>query len=90
MNAQTLKDAFLATNPVEPLSGDDSRYVNCDKVRGEKVTTKLKKSLQWSKGTGPLHLVFTGHQGCGKSTELHRLITWISTGRYRFCLFFKL
>ncbi len=70
--AQTLKDAYNLSNPVQPLPSDDPRYVNCTPVRGnEDVVTQLFNAITWSE----VHMaqLFTGHRGSGKSTEMLRL-----------------
>lgn len=70
--AKTLREAYNAANPTEPLSPGDPRYVNCTDVRGdEDMVRKMFKVISYSdKAT---HQLFTGHRGCGKSTELLRL-----------------
>lgn len=78
MLAKTLKDTFNAVNPVYPLESDDKRYVDCTAVRGnEDVVEQLFRTIDWSSdpaSTTPFtSQLFTGHRGCGKSTELRRL-----------------
>ena len=69
--ATTLKDVFNTANPI-PLQSGDSRYVDCSAVRGnEDVVEHLYRRITWS--DNPTVQLFTGHRGCGKSTELLRL-----------------
>lgn len=69
--ANSLRDTFNTTNPV-PLQSGDARYVDCTAVRGNEDTTdRLYRNITWANShTAQL---FTGHRGCGKSTELLRL-----------------
>jgi hypothetical protein len=70
--AKTLRDVFNAVDPARPLESGDPRYVDCTAVRGnEDVVKQLYETITWSDQiTAQL---FTGHRGCGKSTELLRL-----------------
>lgn len=70
--ARTLKDVFNTTNPV-PLQSGDPRYVDLTAVRGnEDVVARMFRAIDWSDQPATAQL-FTGHRGCGKSTELLRL-----------------
>ncbi len=70
--ATNLYDAYNATDPTESLPPGDSRYVDCTDVRGDEDTVrKMFKIISLSKKA--THQLFTGHRGCGKSTELRRL-----------------
>ena len=70
--AKTLRDAYNAANPTKPLKPGDPRYVNCTDVRGDEDTVrKMFRIISYS--NKPTHQLFTGHRGCGKSTELLRL-----------------
>jgi hypothetical protein len=70
--AKTLKDVFNTANPI-PLQSGDPRYVDCTAVRGnEDAVTLLFNAINWSDQPATSQL-FTGHRGCGKSTELFRL-----------------
>ncbi len=52
---------------------DAQKYIDFAEVRGGQVIEDLKVDITWSeKGTFTCNL-FTGHLGCGKSTELLRL-----------------
>ena len=69
--AETLKDVFNTANPI-PLQSGDQRYVDCTAVRGNEDAVKLMlNAIIWSDQPATAQL-FTGHRGCGKSTELFR------------------
>lgn len=69
--ATTLKDAYNAVDPTQPLPPHDPRYVDLTPVRGTDVVDSLFTNLTWSQRF--LSQLITGHRGCGKSTELLRL-----------------
>ena len=71
--AKTLREAYNAVNPAEPLPPGDPRYVDCKDVRGnEDTVARMFKTITYS--DEHTHQLFTGHRGCGKSTELLRLM----------------
>jgi len=63
----------------EPLKPGDKRYVDLNKARGEDGYTRLLKPLGFDKTFTPKmieedknhYILFCGHRGCGKSTELN-------------------
>ena len=64
----------------KPLDYDDERYVNTEKARGDFSFNQLYKRLGVDPKTLQLkiarqnhYILFCGHTGCGKSTELQRL-----------------
>lgn len=70
--AKTLREVFNAVDPARPLQSGDPRYVDSTAVRGnEDVVTALYETITWSESVTTQ--LFTGHRGCGKSTELLRL-----------------
>lgn len=70
--AKTLREAYNAANPTDPLEPGDSRYVDCTDVRGnEDTVSQMFRTISYS--DEHTHQLFTGHRGCGKSTELKRL-----------------
>jgi hypothetical protein len=71
--ARTLKDAFNACDPVQPLAAGDQRYVDLSPGRGDEggAVSQCLRRIVWS--ANPLAQLFAGHRGCGKSTELRRL-----------------
>lgn len=59
-------------NPMEPATAE--QYYNCDKARGDSALTKDFQRRIARAGTSPhLRLLFSGHSGCGKSSELENL-----------------
>ena len=74
LRADTLEQALLALSP-EPLASDDPRYVDLAKGRGSKPLDRLRIILQAAARDEEqfAKIVFTGHRGCGKTTELLRL-----------------
>jgi hypothetical protein len=78
--ANTIRDIFNAANPV-PLQGDDPRYVDCTEVRGgQDAVSELFSRIDLSDRV--LTQLFTGHRGCGKSTELLRLKRRLEAANY--------
>lgn len=65
------------------LPDDDDRFVVTLKARGDKFRNKFFRALGYEEQTGNFdppkkqHLLFIGHVGCGKSTELARLTAQI-------------
>ena len=76
--ARTLRDAYNAVDPAMPLPSGDERYVDCTEVRGdEDATTYLYNAI--TRSDRHTHQLFSGHRGCGKSTELLRLKARLET-----------
>lgn len=71
MIASNLNDAYLAFDPLKPLSGEQLQlyYVG----REPNPIDRIRAILLGSPDT-PDKILFTGHRGCGKSTELNRLL----------------
>ncbi len=71
MTATNLDDAYLAFDPLRPLSGPllESYYVG----REPNPVDRIRQILLRAPDT-PDKILFTGHRGCGKSTELNRLL----------------
>ena len=72
-----IKDFYKATNPARTLKArneeDQKCYIDFSKVRGEDIISTIKDSItEWNQDEPTCNL-FTGHIGCGKSTELLRL-----------------
>lgn len=67
---------FKACNPALPLSYSDQEerqyYIDFAKVRGSNHIRELKRTIALLANERTCQL-FTGHVGCGKSTELRRL-----------------
>jgi hypothetical protein len=70
--AQDITRVYRQCNPARPLEPGDSRYVPFTGVRGRgDLVMRLANSIH--RADEPLHLLFAGHRGGGKSTELLRL-----------------
>jgi AAA ATPase domain len=73
-----LRNFFEATDPSKTLvvnhPEDIKYYINFSSVRGGDVIAKLKQKITYFKQNVPTCQLFTGHIGCGKSTELLRLL----------------
>lgn len=67
---------FRACNPSKTLNltspTDKQYYIDFSAVRGSDLVQELKRTITLS-GQEPTCQLFTGHIGCGKSTELSRL-----------------
>ena len=74
-----LEQFFQACNPAERIdmkNPDDRRYyIDFAAVRGGKAIDALKRTITRLSPNSPTCQLFTGHIGCGKSTELSRLET---------------
>ena len=74
---QVKKEGNLKFN--DALKPGDERYVDLNNARGEKVFNRLLKPLGFDKDFTPKlieedenhYILFCGHRGCGKSTELN-------------------
>lgn len=75
--AQDIDRVYQQCDPARPLEPGDSRYVPCEGVRGSgDLVMRLANAIQRSEE--PQHLLFAGHRGGGKSTELLRLVHRLS------------
>ncbi len=72
--ATTTAAAYRACNPSQPLLPDDDRYVDLTENRGVKQIAKtITRRIKRSEENARIKLLFTGHRGSGKTTELLRL-----------------
>jgi hypothetical protein len=62
-----------ACEPNQSLEPNDQRYVNCDDVRGSSRIEEYERGLRRSAVERPDFILFTGHRGVGKTSELLRL-----------------
>jgi energy-coupling factor transporter ATP-binding protein EcfA2 len=69
--AKTLKTAFRVCN-TDPLEGEDLAryYVDLSEVRKTKAIASISTRLEFQEPEQFTTILFTGHSGCGKSTEL--------------------
>ncbi|MFM6062916.1 MAG: ATP-binding protein, partial [Microcystis panniformis] len=72
-----IRKFFSATDPSRALSvgkaEDRQYYIDFSSVRGGDIIQKLKNKITFFQPDEPTCDLFTGHIGCGKSTELLRL-----------------
>ena len=72
-----LRRFFQVTNPSKTLAienlEDQKYYIDFSSVRGGKIIAELKDKITFFSPDEPTCMLFTGHIGCGKSTELLRL-----------------
>ena len=75
MDENEIRRFFNASNPAKTLDMEDpvdrEYYIDFSSVRGGEILKELKRTITLS--DGPSCQLFTGHRGCGKSTELLRL-----------------
>ncbi|MGK7874044.1 MAG: ATP-binding protein [Xenococcaceae cyanobacterium] len=68
---------YQATNPSKTLDvnkpEDEKYYIDFFSVRGGQIIEELRDSITWADESNFTCNLFTGHIGCGKSTELLRL-----------------
>jgi hypothetical protein len=72
-----IREFFQTTNPartLDPGKPEDSQlYIDFSTVRGEQIITEIKDLISFYEPENPTCTLFTGHIGCGKSTELLKL-----------------
>ena len=72
--AKTIAEAYQVCNPDKPLSPDDDHYVDLTENRGVKqIAQTVTRRIKRSEADAHIKLLFTGHHGSGKTTELLRL-----------------
>jgi len=68
---------YQACNPSRPLimgdAGERQYYIDFASVRGGRIIEELGRTITRISPNSPTCQLFTGHIGCGKSTELLRL-----------------
>ncbi|MEB3358141.1 MAG: P-loop NTPase fold protein [Synechococcales bacterium] len=76
---------FKACNPTKTLAFEDEvdrqYYIDFAPVRGSDLIRELQRTINLS-GSDPTCQLFTGHIGCGKSTELLRLKADLEAQKY--------
>lgn len=72
-----LREFFQATDPSRTLfvnnASDGKYYIDFSSVRGGDIINKIKQKISFFQPNEATCTLFTGHIGCGKSTELVRL-----------------
>jgi energy-coupling factor transporter ATP-binding protein EcfA2 len=81
--ATTLRDAYRICNP-EPLMGTDIEkyYVDLSSVRNTETIQNITTKLQFLEPAEFCTILFTGHRGCGKSTELRKIEKQLNSEYY--------
>jgi hypothetical protein len=68
---------YKACNPTKTIDMGNQQerkyYIDFSKVRGSDTTRELERTITRLSGGEPTCQLFSGHIGCGKSTELFRL-----------------
>jgi Cdc6-like AAA superfamily ATPase len=68
----TIARIYNQFDPAMPLEQGDPRYVSCENSRGSgNLVMQFNNAICWSERV--VHLLFSGHRGGGKTTELLRL-----------------
>lgn len=84
-------DFYRATNPAKTLKLDQfpdaNYYVDFSSVRGSAIISELKDRILWTEENVFTCHLFTGHIGCGKSTELLRLKKELENEQYHVIYF---
>ncbi|WP_019503059.1 P-loop NTPase fold protein [Pseudanabaena sp. PCC 6802] len=72
--AVNLREAYRVSD-VKPLEGDDldRYYTELGESRKSEAVTNMRVALDLQESGEFSTILFTGHRGCGKSTELHSL-----------------
>ncbi len=72
-----IRDFFRATDPGKTLMiadpEDRKYYIDFSTVRGGEIIEEMQSTISFFSPNEPTCTLFTGHIGCGKSTELRRL-----------------
>jgi hypothetical protein len=72
---------YNAFNPFQPLPAGDRQYVDCQKERGD--TDILQElGLRMQRSNTKTCLLYSGHRGSGKSTELFRLKQYLENRKF--------
>ena len=82
---------FKACNPSKTLVmgdiADRQYYIDFSDVRGCKIVEELQRTITRISPDEPTCQLFTGHIGCGKSTELQRLKSELETAGFHVVYF---
>ncbi|MBP0042115.1 MAG: ATP-binding protein [Roseofilum sp. SBFL] len=77
-DALLLKELFNSFRPDMPLKPGDSRYVDCESVRGDEEKDIISQLGGYIvKDDNNTYQLYSGHRGGGKSTELMRLAKYL-------------
>ncbi|ABA21462.1 conserved hypothetical protein [Trichormus variabilis ATCC 29413] len=90
-NTINLSRFYKACNPSYTLNMgvmlDRQYYIDFANVRGCKIVEELQRTISRISPDEPTCQLFTGHIGCGKSTELQRLKTELETAGFHVVYF---
>lgn len=82
---------YKSCNPSKTLivgnPEDEKYYIDFASVRGSDIIRELERTITLLSGNQPTCQLFTGHIGCGKSTELFRLKDQLEKQRYHVVYF---
>jgi hypothetical protein len=81
-----LQQFYDACDPTQPLQGK-RYYIDFSTVRGGDIVQELERKIARLSRNRPTTQLFTGHIGCGKSTELCRLKHGLEQRRYEVVYF---
>jgi hypothetical protein len=81
-----LQEFYDACDPTQPLRGK-RYYIDFAAVRGGDLVQELERKIVRLARNRPTTQLFTGHIGCGKSTELFRLKDGLNQRRYEVIYF---
>jgi len=81
-----LQEFYEACDPTQPLR-DKRYYIDFSTVRGSDLVQELERKIARLSRNRPTTQLFTGHIGCGKSTELFRLKNSLTQRRYEVVYF---
>jgi hypothetical protein len=86
-----LERFYQACNPSRPLmvenAADRLYYIDFASVRGGKIIEVLQRTIAKISPNTPTCQLFTGHLGCGKSTELLRLKAELEAEKFQVVYF---
>jgi hypothetical protein len=86
-----LRAFYRATDPSQTLNmadpNDARLYVDFAAVRGGEIIKKIRNRISFLSPDQPTCTLFTGHVGCGKSTELQRLVQDLRGDRFHVVYF---
>ncbi|MBD2486111.1 PD40 domain-containing protein [Aulosira sp. FACHB-615] len=86
-----LQKFYQACNPSKTLAVENAEdrkyYIDFSSVRGGRIIEELKENITFFSPHEPTCELFTGHIGCGKSTELLRLKAELEAVGYQVAYF---
>ncbi len=81
--ANNIDEAYRVCDPDLPLEANDSRYVDLTESRGlKRIANTITRNINRSADNVQVKMLFTGHRGSGKTTELLRLKEELESNEY--------